>query len=194
MGVTFFKTQADFRKWLEKNHMREEELHVGFYKTNSGKPSITWPQSVDEALCFGWIDAMRKSIDEDSYLIRFTRRKPNSVWSLKNIKKMEELIKLGLVKPMGFEAYKKRKEKKSGIYTYENETVPLKKIYEKKLKADKKAWTFFQSQPPSYQKIVTRWVMTAKQETTQIKRLNELINDSRAGMKIKSQRYGVRGK
>lgn len=192
MDIVFFKTQAEFHKWLAKNHARETELIVGFYKTKSGKPSMTWPQSVEEALRFGWIDAFRKSIDDERYFIRFTRRKPNSVWSLINIKKMKELINHGLAKPMGIEAFKKRKEKKSGIYSYENEPVKLKKDFEKKLKADKKAWAFFKSQPPSYQKIASRWVMTAKQEATQIKRLNELVNDSHAGQKIKSQRYGAK--
>ena len=153
---------------------------------------MTWPQSVDEALRFGWIDAFRKSIDDDSYFIRFTQRKPNSVWSLINIKKMEELISQGLAKPLGIEAFKKRKEKKSGIYSYESEAVKMKKDFEKKLKADKKAWTFFKSQPPSYQKVATHWVMTAKQEATRVKRLNDLISDSHAGQKIKSQRYGVK--
>ena len=190
MDIVFFKKQEDFRKWLIKNHAKEKEIYVGFYKLKSGKQSMTWPQSVHEALCFGWIDAVRKSIDDESYYIRFTHRKPASIWSLVNIKKMEDLLKNGLVMPAGIEAYKKRKETKSGIYTYENEAVKLKKEFEKKLKADKKAWAFFQSQAPSYQKIATRWVMTAKQDSTQIKRLNDLINDSHAGLRIKSQRYG----
>jgi len=190
MHITFFKTPAEFRSWLKKNHKKEKELLVGFYKTKSGKPSITWPESVHEALCFGWIDAMRKSIDDESYYIRFTHRKPESIWSNINIKKMEELIKNGLVLAAGLEAYKKRKEKKSGVYSYENETVNLSKDFEKKLKADKKAWKFFQSQAPSYKKVASRWVMTAKQEATRIKRLHELIDDSRAGMKIRMLRYG----
>jgi len=190
MDITFFKTAAEFRKWLKKNHKKEKELVVGFYKTKSGKQSITWPESVDEALCFGWIDAMRKSIDEESYYIRFTQRKADSIWSKININKMEELIKNGLVQTAGLEAYKKRSEKKSGVYSYENETVNLSKDFEKKLKADKKAWEFFQSQAPSYRKVAGRWVMTAKQEATRIKRLNELIDDSRAQMKIKVLRYG----
>jgi len=189
MKIVFFANQPDLRKWFEKNHAKEKELYIGFYKIKSGKPSVTWPQSVDEALCFGWIDAVRKSIDEESYFIRFTKRKADSTWSLVNINKIKELTALGLMMPAGMEAYKKRKEKKSGIYAYENEVVKLAKVYEKKLKANKEAWAFFQSQAPSYKKIATRWVMTAKQESTRIRRLNDLINDSSAGLRIKSQRY-----
>ena len=189
MNILFFANRSALRKWFIKNHAKEKEVYIGFYKIKSGRPSITWPQSVDEALCFGWIDAVRRSIDDESYFIRFTKRKPNSNWSLVNIKKIKELTVLGLMTPAGIEAFNKRSEKRSGIYTYENEAVKLKKEYEKKLKEDKKAWAFFQSQAPSYQKIATRWVMTAKQEATRIKRLNDLINDSKAGLKIKSQRY-----
>jgi len=189
MKIVFFAKQSDLRKWFVKNHAKEKEIYIGFYKIKSSKPSVTWSQAVDEALCFGWIDAVRQSIDEKSYFIRFTQRKPSSNWSLVNIKKIKELTALGLMTQAGIEAFQKRTEKKSGIYSYENEAVKFKKEYEQKLKTDKKAWAFFQSQAPSYQKIVTRWVMTAKQETIQIKRLNDLINDSRAGMKIKSQRY-----
>jgi uncharacterized protein YdeI (YjbR/CyaY-like superfamily) len=189
MDIVFFTNQSDLRKWFIKNHVKENELYIGFYKVKSGRPCVSWSQAVDEALCFGWIDAVRKSIDEKSYFIRFTKRNPKSNWSLINIKKIKDLKVRGLLTPAGIRAFEKRSEKKSGIYSYENEAMKLKKEYEKKLKADKKAWAFFQSQPPSYQKIVTRWIMTAKQETTQIKRLNELINDSKAGLKIKSQRY-----
>src|ERR1700749_1534550 len=119
MEPTFFAKQADFRKWLTKNHEKQKELYVGFYKVGSGKPSITWPQSVDEALCFGWIDGVRKSIDEHSYYIRFTPRKPGSIWSAINIKKIEELTQKGLMYPMGIEAFGKRKENKSKVYAYE---------------------------------------------------------------------------
>jgi len=194
MKPLFFPSQSDLRKWFEKNHEKEIEVYIGFYKVGSGKPSITWSQSVDEALCFGWIDGVRRSIDVYSYFIRFTPRKPTSNWSLINIKKIEELTRLGLMKPAGLKAYSKRKDHKSGIYAYENEKVKLKPSYEKKIKADKKAWAFFQIQAPHYKKIVTRWIMTAKQEATQIKRLNELINDCRAGLKIRTQRYGNKSK
>lgn len=189
MAPSFFATPPDFRKWLQKNHTIKTELVVGFYKISSGKKSITWSESVDQALCFGWIDGIRKSIDDESYCIRFTPRKSGSIWSSVNIKKIELLTKEGLMHPKGIESFEKRKDDKSGIYSYEKAPVALSKDFEKKLKANKKAWAFIKSMPPTYQKIVTNWVMSAKQEATRIKRLNDLINDSEAGIKIKSQRY-----
>ena len=183
MKPTFFSNQSDFRKWLEKNHNKETELLVGFYKVGSGKSSMTWSQSVDEALCFGWIDAVRKSIDKDSYTIRFTHRKPNSIWSAINIKKVEELTKQGLMQPGGLAAFEKRKESKSRIYSYEKEPAKLAAVYEKKFKANKKAWAFFKSLSPYYQKLGVHRVMDAKQEKTQISRLEKLIKESEAGRK-----------
>src|SRR5918993_5745637 len=118
---TFFAKQSDFRKWLQKNHKKETQLLVGFYKVGSGKPSMTWSQSVDEALCFGWIDGVRKSINEHSYSIRFTPRKPTSIWSAINIAKMDKLLKQGLVKPAGLASFNLRKESRSRIYSHERE-------------------------------------------------------------------------
>jgi uncharacterized protein YdeI (YjbR/CyaY-like superfamily) len=183
--LLFFPTQLDFREWLEKNHLKENELLVGFYKVGTGKPSLTWSESVDQAICFGWIDGIRKSIDNESYSIRFTPRKPTSAWSAINIKKVEQLTKQGLMKPEGIEAFQKRKGNKSGIYSYENEPAKFPESYRKKFTSNKKAWAYFISMPPSYQKITTRWVMEAKQETTRIRRLEILIKDSDAGQKIK---------
>src|SRR6187397_2994804 len=175
---TFFVNQSDFRKWLRKNHKTKTELLVGFYKIDSGKPSVTWPQSVDEALCFGWIDGVRKSINKESYQIRFTQRKPTSIWSAINIKKIKELTKQGLMQPAGLASFEKRIEVKSKIYSYEKEEGVFTKEYETKFKANKKAWKYFQSLAPSYRKVSTHWVICAKQETTRIKRLNEIIADS----------------
>lgn len=186
---TFFAKPEDFRKWLLKNHQTATELIVGFYKVDSGKPSMSWSESVDQAICFGWIDGVRKTIDEESYLIRFTPRKPTSIWSAVNIRKVEELTKQGLMQPAGILAFEKRKEHKSKIYAYEKEAVKLSADFEKKFKANKKAWAFFQSLPPSYHRSAIDWVMSAKQEATSIKRLNELINDSEAGRKIKRLSY-----
>jgi uncharacterized protein YdeI (YjbR/CyaY-like superfamily) len=183
MIPTFFGKQSDFRKWLEKNHKKETALLVGFYKTGSSKPSITWPQSVDEALCFGWIDGVRKSIDADSYTIRFTPRKTSSIWSAVNIKKMEALINQGLMQPAGLASFEKRKENKSRIYSYEKEPLKLAAVYEKKFKANKKAWTFFTALAPSYKKLGIHRVMDAKQEKTQISRLEKLISECEAGRK-----------
>ena len=177
----FFAKQSDFRQWLKKNHKTQTELLVGFYKVGSGKPSMTWSQSVDEALCFGWIDGVRKSIDKDSYTIRFTQRKPTSIWSAINIKKIEELTRQGLMLPAGLASFEKRTENKSKIYSYEKEEEELSPNFKKHFKANKKAWDYFQSLAPSYRKVSTHWVMSAKQETTRIKRLNQLISDSAAG-------------
>lgn len=176
--ATFFETQDEFRKWLEKNHEKESELIVGFYKVNSGKPSMTWSQSVDQALCFGWIDGIRKSIDNESYSIRFTPRRNKSNWSTINIKKVEALTKAGLMKPAGVKAYRMWKENKSKMTAYKEETVSLDAKYEKQFKADKIAWDFFMKQAPSYIRAVTRWIMSAKQETTRQMRLEKTIKMS----------------
>ncbi|MCW3091946.1 MAG: bacteriocin-protection protein [Ferruginibacter sp.] len=190
MTPIFFATQSDFQKWLKKNHKKETELVVGFHKVGSGKLSMTWSQAVDEALCFGWIDGVRKSIDQDSYQIRFTQRKPTSIWSAINIKKIEELTRKGLMQPAGLASFEKRKEEKSKIYTHENEEVKLTQKFEKQFKENKKAWDYFQSLAPSYRKLSTHWVMRAKQATTRIKRLNELIADSENGTnKWKDNKY-----
>jgi uncharacterized protein YdeI (YjbR/CyaY-like superfamily) len=178
---TFFSKQSDFRKWLQKNHEKETELLVGFYKVGSGKSSMTWSHSVDEALCFGWIDGVRKSIDKDSYQIRFTQRKSTSIWSAINIKKIEELTKQGYMQPAGLMSFEKRTESKSKIYSYEKDEVELTQTFKKQFKENKKAWDYFQSLAPSYRKVSAHWVMSAKQEMTQIKRLNQLISDSAAG-------------
>ncbi len=179
MTPKFFKTPADWRKWLERNHDKAEELWVGFYKKDSGKPSITWPESVDGALCFGWIDGVRKSIDEVSYMIRFTPRKPSSIWSAINLKRVEELTKLGLMHAAGLKVFQARDLKKSGRYSFEQEKPQkLDEAYEKKLRANKKAWAFFQAQPPWYQRTSSFWIMSAKQEETRLRRLAILIDDS----------------
>lgn len=188
--VKFFKTQSDFRKWLEKNHQAKTEQWVGFYKKGSGKPSIDWPQSVDEALCFGWIDGLRKSIDHESYKIRFTPRKPTSHWSNVNIKRIKELMELGLVRPTGEKAFNGRDEKKIARAAYEQESVELPKELLKIFIANKTAWEFFQNQPAGYCKTCTWWVISAKREETRLKRLAELISDSAAGVRIRGLRPG----
>src|SRR6185436_19312812 len=158
MTPTFFAKPSDFRKWLQKNHKKETELLVGFYKVGSGKPSLTWPQSVDEALCFGWIDGVRKSIDKDSYSIRFTQRKPMSIWSAINIKKVEALKKQGLMQPAGLASFGKRTDSKSRIYSYENDEAKLSLSFKKQFKANKKAWEYFHALAPSYKKVSIHWV------------------------------------
>ena len=142
---------------------------------------MTWPQSVDEALCFGWIDGIRTSIDKDSYQIRFTTRKPTSIWSAINIKKVEALTKQGLMQPAGLASFKKRKEERSKVYAFENEEMNFTAEFEKKIKANKKAWMYFESLAASYKKVSKHWVMSAKQEITRLKRLNQLIEESEQG-------------
>lgn len=175
MKPTFFKTPSDFRKWLEKHHDKEQELLVGFYKRDSGKPSITWPESVDQALCFGWIDGIRRSLGETSYTIRFTPRRAQSTWSAVNIKRVGELTKQGLMMPSGLTAFAARKENRSGIYSYEQRTAELPEPYRGMVKKNKAAWKFFADQTPSYRKAANWWVLSAKQEETKLKRLDKLI-------------------
>ena len=178
MKLKFFKTPADFRKWFATHHSSATELWVGFYKKDSGKKSITWPQSVDEALCFGWIDGLRRGIDEVSYKIRFTPRKQRSTWSAVNIKRVGELIEQGLMQPTGLKAFAARQENRSGIYAYEQRSPELPDEYAKKLRKNPVAWKFFQAQPPSYRKAANWWVLSAKREETRLRRLDKLIDDS----------------
>lgn len=184
MKPQFFKSQSNFRKWLAANHAKAKELWVGYYKKSTGKPSITWPESVDEALCFGWIDGIRKSIDDDSYTIRFSPRKPSSTWSVVNTKRAKELIQQRLMQPAGLKAFKARKENRSGIYSYEQRSPELIEPYADKLKRNQSAWKFFQSQPPSYRKAANWYVVSAKKEETRLKRLHQLIEDSARGRTI----------
>jgi uncharacterized protein YdeI (YjbR/CyaY-like superfamily) len=184
MKPHFFESPADFRKWLAKNHASASELLVGFYKKDSGKPSITWPESVDQALCFGWIDGVRRRIDDVSYSIRFTPRKKTSTWSAVNIARVAELTKLGLMQPAGLRAFEHRREDKSAIYAYENAVRTLDAADEKKFRANKKAWEFFNAQPPGYRRLCIYWVTSAKKEETRARRLATLIDDSAAGRRL----------
>lgn len=180
---TFFKTPADFRRWLSQHHTSQTELWVAYYKKDSGKPSITYSESVDQALCFGWIDGVRHAIDNVSYKIRFTPRKPKSIWSTINITKVKELTKCALMEPAGVKAFEARTENRSEIYSFEHKGIrQLDPAYEKKLAANKKAKAFFDAQIPSYKRVVVHWVMSAKQEETRLRRLNLLIENSVKGL------------
>jgi len=189
----YFKKPEDFRAWLDKNHAKEKELLVGFYKVDSGKPSITWPQSVDEALCYGWIDGVRRRIDDASYSIRFTPRKPTSIWSAVNIKRVAQLTKEGRMRPAGRAAFALRDEKRSAIYSYERGNTELAGEALATLKQNKKAWAFYNAQAPWYQRNTAHWVMSAKREETRSKRLAELIDCSSRGEWI-ARRRNDRGK
>jgi len=184
MNPLFFANQIEFRKWLETNHKKESELLVGFYKKGSGKPNMTWSQSVDEALCFGWIDGVRRSIDKESYCIRFTPRRPASNWSTVNIEKVKKLTKQGLMQQAGLEIYNHRKSDKSGIASYESRPKQLTIELADRFKSNKIAWEFFSRQAPSYQRTITHWIMSAKQEKTRMIRLDKTINESEKHKRI----------
>lgn len=184
MTPVFFANSAEFRKWLEENHRTETELVVGYYKVGTQKPSMNWSESVDEALCFGWIDGVRRSIDDESYCNRFTPRKPRSNWSAVNIKKVEELIRSGKMAPAGLVAFEKRSEERSAIYSYENRPEKFNPEMEAQFKEHIDAWSFFSKLSPSYQKTNIYWVMSAKQEATQLSRLDKLIAASAEGKRL----------
>jgi uncharacterized protein YdeI (YjbR/CyaY-like superfamily) len=185
MTPIFFPTPSAFRKWLTTNHAKSKELWVGFYKKNSGKPSITWPESVDEALCFGWIDGIRKTIDEESYQIRFSPRKTTSIWSAVNMRNVERLIKEKRMRPAGLKAFELRKDNRSQIYAYEQRSPELVEPYAAQFKRNQKAWDFFQAQPPGYRKVMNWYVLSAKQEETRLKRLKRVIEASANGIRLR---------
>jgi uncharacterized protein YdeI (YjbR/CyaY-like superfamily) len=184
MNPTFFPSPSDLREWFDEHHTTDQELLVGYYKKSSAMPSITWPESVDEALCYGWIDGIRKSVDDTSYAIRFTPRKPGSIWSSVNIRRAQTLIENGRMQPAGLQAYQARKKNESGIYSYEQRSDQLPEPYAQELRQNEAAWGFFQVQPPSYRKAAGWWVVSAKQEETRHKRLAQLIEDSAQGRTI----------
>ena len=185
---SFFNSQSEFRRWLERNHAKETELLVGFYKKGSGKASLTYPEALDEALCYGWIDGVRRSLGDDGYTIRFTPRKAKSIWSNVNVRHVERLKKLGRMAPAGLEAYALRDPKKTGIYAFENRPRELAPAYEKKFRSNKKAWEFFEKQPPGFKRLMIFRVMEGKQEETRQRRLAQLIEASAKGV-----RYGAIG-
>ena len=190
MSPIFFDHPDKFREWLKENHEKETELWVGFYKKATGLPSLTWSESVDQALCYGWIDGIRKSIDDKSYKIRFTPRKPTSIWSKVNIEKIEELTKNGLMKPAGLAAWGRRDLEKQKIYAYEQKNAKLPEKYADKIKNTPEAWAFFESLAPSYKKATIWWIVSAKREETRLRRLDILIQSSKEGLKIPQLRQG----
>ncbi len=184
MNPTFFASQDDFRNWLGRHHATATEILVGFWKVDCGKPSLTWPESVDQVLCFGWIDGVRRKIDEESYSIRFTPRRSKSIWSAVNIAKVEALIANGLMQPAGLAAYERREEHRSVIYSYENVPREFDAEYEKRFRKHKKAWAFFESQPAGYRRLMIFRVTSAKQEATRLSRLEKLIAASEEGLRL----------
>jgi uncharacterized protein YdeI (YjbR/CyaY-like superfamily) len=180
----FFQTQSEFRTWLEANHETASELLVGYYKVGSGKPSMTWSESVDQALCFGWIDGIRRRIDDESYSIRFTPRKAKSVWSAVNIAKVAELTEKCLMKPAGISAFERRSEDKSAIYAYENKPTAFDADLEAVFRSNPSAWEFFERQPTGYRRTLMYWVMSAKQEKTKRERLAKLMGASASSERL----------
>jgi uncharacterized protein YdeI (YjbR/CyaY-like superfamily) len=180
----FFPTPAEFRAWLEQHASTEGQLLVGFYKKGSGRPSITWPESVDEALCFGWIDGIRRGIDEESYSIRFTPRRRGSIWSAVNVRRIAALVDAGRMTPAGLAAFEARADAKTGVYSFESRPQGLDEPYAERFRAQREAWRFFESQPPGYRRTATFWVQSAKQEATRLRRLDQLIEVSARGERL----------
>jgi uncharacterized protein YdeI (YjbR/CyaY-like superfamily) len=185
MKPTFFATSEEFRAWLVEHHATAAELWVGLYKKRSGRPSITWPEAVDEALCFGWIDSVRQSIDDESYMNRFTPRKPDSNWSAVNVRRVGELSKQRRMRAPGLKAFRERREDKTATYSYEQRhSVELPAAFEKRFRAKEEAWSWFQAQPDGYRATARYWVMSAKKPETRERRLATLIEDSAKGRRV----------
>jgi len=180
----FFSQPSDLRKWFEEHHDQAHEIWVGYYKKGSGIRSITWPESVDQALCYGWIDGIRKSIDEASYKIRFTPRRPRSQWSAVNLKRIEELKAQGLVSASGLKVYERRDKKRARQASFEQREVVLNRAYLNEIKSNKKAWSFYQTLAPSYKKATSWWIMSAKKEETRLRRLDILIQSCTEEQKV----------
>lgn len=181
----FFAGPAEFRAWLEAHHGTAAELWVGFHKKSTGRPSLTWPESVAEALCFGWIDGVRKRLDDESYVIRFTPRRAGSVWSAVNLAIMKELIAAGRVAAAGLAAWERRTDEQTALYSYEQRrTAAFAPADERRFRAAKRAWAFFAGEPDGYRRLVTHWVTSAKREETRQRRLAQLIECSAAGRRL----------
>jgi uncharacterized protein YdeI (YjbR/CyaY-like superfamily) len=184
MHATFFKFPSDFRTWLEKNHATARELLIGYHRKSTGKPTITWPESVAEALCFGWIDGIRRRLDDESYTIRFTPRRAGSSWSAVNVRMMAELEAAGRMTPAGRAVFDGQKAAKARGYSYEREHATFDAARLKMGRKNRTAWAFFEAQPPGYRRMITWWVMSAKQEDTRDRRLAKLIESSAKGKRL----------
>jgi uncharacterized protein YdeI (YjbR/CyaY-like superfamily) len=182
-SATYFATEAEFRRWLDANHETAPELLVGFWKKGTGKPSIDWPQARDQALCFGWIDGVRRSLGDEAYTIRFTPRRKGSIWSKINVDRYEALMASGQMNPAGVRAYEENK-RKSGLYAYETEQKELTAAEEKMFRRNKAAWSDWENRPPSYRRSALHWITSAKRDETRAKRLAELIVVSGEGRRL----------
>ncbi len=189
MPARFFATPAAFRRWLERQHVSATEIWIGFYRKGASKSAMTYPEALDVALCFGWIDGIRKKLNDEAYTNRFTPRKPGSVWSTVNIRHVERLTAAGLMHEAGRAAYARRDPAKSGIYSFEQRPTAFPPALEQRFRARARAWAYFQAQPPGYQRLGIWYVMSAKREETQLKRLARVMEASAAGVRL-----GVLGK
>lgn len=184
MKPTFFKTQSDVRAWFQKNHAKAPDLLIGFFKKGSGKGGITYQEALDQALCFGWIDGIRRAHDANSYTIRFTPRRAKSIWSAVNLKRAAALEQAGQMHAAGQAAFHGRDPARANLYSSENKERKLDAVQEEKFRANKKAWDWFSRQAPSYQRTASWWVISAKQEVTRTRRLDTLIRDSELGIRV----------
>ena len=184
MEPTFFKTPGDLRRWLERNHASATELWIGMYRKASGKGGVTYKEALDEALCIGWIDGVRKRLDEESFVQRFTPRRPDSYWSAVNIKRAQELIEAGRMHATGRAAFERRDSLKAEKYSFERQNAKLDPGMEKRFRANPRAWAFFESQPPGYRRLIAHWVTSAKKEETRQRRLETLIKESAARRRV----------
>ena len=184
MTPRFFKTPGHLRRWLEKNHASATELWIGMYRKASGKGGMSYEEALEEALCFGWIDGLRKRLDEESYVQRFTPRTANSYWSAVNITRVTELKAAGRMHAAGDAAFERRDKSRTGAYSFERQTAKLEPTHEAQFQANTKAWTFFASQAPWYRRVAVHWVTSAKRAETRQRRLETLIKDSAAGRRI----------
>ncbi len=187
--VTYFADPDGFRAWLEEHHAARDALWVGYWKKATGKPSMTWEESVDVALCFGWIDGIRRSVDDEAYTIRFTPRRKGSIWSRRNVERYAVMLAEGRVAPAGAQAYAAREEEKTGVYSFERETpARLSREFEARFREREAAWADWEARPPGYRKRATHWVMSAKREETRERRFLQVVEDCAAGRKIKPLR------
>jgi uncharacterized protein YdeI (YjbR/CyaY-like superfamily) len=181
----FFRSHEAFRAWLERHHATDRELWVGFYNKASGNAGLTYPEAVDQALCFGWIDGVKKRVDEASYMHRFSPRTRDSYWSAVNTKRFKQLVKLGVVGAAGLEAFERRDRKKTAQYSFERKSAEFDAVVERAFKANAKAWTFFGAQPVGYQRLMTFYIMSAKREETRLRRLAVLVESSAKGLRLR---------
>jgi uncharacterized protein YdeI (YjbR/CyaY-like superfamily) len=187
--IRYFATPDSLRDWFDANHGTADELWLGYYRKSTGRPSVDWPQAVEEALCVGWIDGVRRSLDDTSHVQRFTPRRKGSTWSAVNVAKVAALTEQGRMRPAGIAAFEARTADNTAVYSYEREVAAFTHVEEARFRAEPAAWTDWEARPPSYRRAVTHWVTSAKQPATRVRRLDALIADSAAGQIVGPMRW-----